>query len=150
MTIVVVKQLENGDAYVEIPPKMLKQLGWKENQELVYTFLEDGGIAVSAVKQETDENSEDNTELLEVNTLSSFRLTYAMRVPKGLTDEQKLELVKLTLQDDTICDVSQEHNGEEVQEIKVVDEDHFVSEQVNGHNYLSEEVVKNSIIDVSK
>lgn len=37
-----VKTLDNGDQYIEIPEKMLKELGWKQGDEILWTENSDG------------------------------------------------------------------------------------------------------------
>lgn len=37
-----VKTLDNGDQFIEIPERMIKQLNWKEGDEILWTSNSDG------------------------------------------------------------------------------------------------------------
>lgn len=151
MVNVIVQQMENGDAFIEVPPDMLSSLGWKEGDSLNYTVREDGKILVSKVDEPPQTISNDDTELLEVHAVSSFNLVYAVRVPKNLSDDEKDKLVKKTLElNSNVCEVSQSYIGDVINGIKVVDEDVFIQEQIKSTGYLTESVIRESIIDATK
>lgn len=44
--ILEVKEDEHGELYIELPPTLLKDMGWDENTELVWTVGDDGQIGI--------------------------------------------------------------------------------------------------------
>ena len=55
------KDSETNDLYFEIPPKLLKNLGWKTGDDLKWEET-DGGVFVKKVKYETVELEFDDEE----------------------------------------------------------------------------------------
>lgn len=52
-----IKEFEDGsgDAYIEIPQRLLKKLGWKEGDDVKFTKKDNGSIDVEKVKPENDD-----------------------------------------------------------------------------------------------
>ena len=44
---VITQEDENGDVIIPIPPMMLKQLGWKEGDEMDFSFDEKGHLVIT-------------------------------------------------------------------------------------------------------
>ena len=44
MTKVIVREDENGELYIELPPDLIEQLGWDENTEVLWVVEDDGKI----------------------------------------------------------------------------------------------------------
>jgi hypothetical protein len=47
-----VKQLPDGDLFVEIPPRLLAKQGWDENTKLDMNIKEDGSITLTEINEE--------------------------------------------------------------------------------------------------
>jgi hypothetical protein len=56
-TLIVQEDPETGEPFIELPQRLLTQLGWKEGDELMWEERPDGSWSI--VKQE---NNEDDTE----------------------------------------------------------------------------------------
>ena len=63
--ILEVKELEDssGDSYMEIPPVLLKKLGWEEGDDLKFLPQHNGSIIIKKVNLETIELDFDEDEL---------------------------------------------------------------------------------------
>lgn len=46
MTKTIVKEDENGDLYIDLPDKLMEEMGWDENTELLWTVADDGTIGL--------------------------------------------------------------------------------------------------------
>ena len=70
-----VKEMQDGsgDAYIEFPPALFKELGWKEGDDLKFVPKEDGSFLIKKVKYGTVELDFDNEELLKYMTLAHER-----------------------------------------------------------------------------
>ena len=68
---------ETCESIVEFPPELLESMGWKEGDTFVWEIGEEGEIILS----KTDE-----TEWVLVETLSQFKTSYLVEVPKGKTE----------------------------------------------------------------
>lgn len=60
--IEVQKDSETDDLFFEIPPKLLKNLGWKTGDELKWEETEEGGFRCRKIKYETVELDFDDEE----------------------------------------------------------------------------------------
>lgn len=50
----IVKQDDDGELYIELPPELLDQLGWSIGDDLVWIVEEDGKILL---RKKTDDSS---------------------------------------------------------------------------------------------
>ena len=92
-----VKETDEGEAYIELPPELCESQGWKEGDNLNWTDNGDGSWTLT----KTD------TEWVLVETVSMFRQRYMIEVPKGKT-EWALDTVAV----EEAKEFSQEHIGE--------------------------------------
>jgi bifunctional DNA-binding transcriptional regulator/antitoxin component of YhaV-PrlF toxin-antitoxin module len=68
-----VQEDKNGDAFIEFPPELIEQVGWKEGDRLKWTEQKDGSFVLE----------KKDTEMVLVETVSMFRIRYMVEVPKG-------------------------------------------------------------------
>lgn len=54
MKQLIVKQDDDGELYIELPPELLDQLGWSIGDDLVWIVEEDGKILL---RKKTDDSS---------------------------------------------------------------------------------------------
>lgn len=54
-TLVVQEDPETGEAFIELPYRLLQQLGWKEGDDLEWIETKDGGWTVRKVTNEEEE-----------------------------------------------------------------------------------------------
>ena len=54
---------ESGDSYFEIPPIILKKLGWKSGDDVKFLPQENGSVQIKKVQTETVELDFDDDEL---------------------------------------------------------------------------------------
>lgn len=55
MTLVTIKETEDGELYIELPYELLKTLSWDEDTELVWSERENGAWVLK--KKENDDTS---------------------------------------------------------------------------------------------
>ena len=70
-----VKEMQDGsgDAYIEFPSSLFKELGWKEGDDLKFVPKADGSFLIKKVKYDTVELDFDDEELLKYMTLAHER-----------------------------------------------------------------------------
>lgn len=54
MTKVIVQETHDGDLYIQLPDKLMNDLGWTEDTELVWVIEDDGRIIL---RKNTDDPS---------------------------------------------------------------------------------------------
>jgi hypothetical protein len=71
-TVVEIKECDDGsgDVYFEVPPEMLKSLGWVEGDDVKFDIRKDGSIQIKKVKYETIELDFDDEELFKYMLLA--------------------------------------------------------------------------------
>ena len=134
-----VKEAPNGDAILPLPQEMLDEMGWKEGDVLDWKDNEDGSFTLSKVLE---------TEIVLVETVSTFRIRYAVRVPKG-----KAEWALDTVTCEDAKELSQEHLTETIVSHRVITEKEFLDIYDNDNAYMREwddEKKLECITDVSK
>ena len=74
-TAVELKECEDGsgDTYFEIPPEILKSLGWSEGDDVKFDVLENGSVQIRKVKYETVELEFDDEELFKMMQMAHER-----------------------------------------------------------------------------
>lgn len=107
-----VKQLEDGDYFIEFNDEILAETGWKEGDNLEWINLGDGSWKLEKVEE---------TEFVLVDCVSSFRMRYVVEVPKG---KSEWALDTVTCQE--AKEFSQEHIGEQIVSHRVVTKDEII------------------------
>lgn len=100
-----VKENEDGEAFIELPPELCEAQGWKEGDNLDWTDNGDGSWTLS----------KKDTEWVLVETVSMFRQRYMVEVPKG-----KAEYALDTVVCEDAKEFSQEHLTETIVSHRVV------------------------------
>ena len=74
-TQVEVKECDDGsgDVYFEIPPEILKKLGWQEGDDVKFDVQKNGSISIKKVKLESVAIEIDDDELFKVMTAAHER-----------------------------------------------------------------------------
>jgi hypothetical protein len=99
---------ETGDGILPLPDELIDQMAWQEGDTLEFKDNHDGSFTLSK-KQET--------ELVMVDTVLTYRLRYAVEVPKG---KAEWALDTVTMED--AKEFSQECLGEQIASYRVVTE----------------------------
>jgi hypothetical protein len=107
-----VKEDSNGDKYIEFNDEIIAETGWKEGDVIEWHDQGDGSFKLE--KQET--------ELVMVECVSSFRMRYVVEVPKGKT-EWALDTVTC----EEAKEFSQEHIGEHIVSHRVVSKEEAIA-----------------------
>ena len=99
--------------FIEFPPELMAETGWKEGDDLTWTDLKNGSW--SLVKKPA-------TQWVLVEAISTFRERYMIEVPIGLDDQGKDKALWAL---DTVTmneaeEFSQEHLGEQIVSHRVV------------------------------
>ena len=97
---------ENGELALPLPDGLMEKMGWGEGDTLVWKDNKDGSYSMSKKEQ---------TELVLVDCISTYRMRYLVEVPAGKT-EWALDTV--------VCEeaheFSQLHIGEQIMSHRVV------------------------------
>ena len=109
--IVKLEEDENGDLVLPLSDELLKQVGWKEGDNLKWKDNNDGSF------QLTKKNYGIETEWVLVETISQFRQRYVVEVPKGKS-EYALDTVTM----EEAKEFSQKHLGETIVSSRVISE----------------------------
>lgn len=137
--IVKVEEAPNGDAILPLPQEMLDEMGWVEGDVLDWKDNQDGSFSLTKLRE---------TEIVLVETVSMFRMRYAVRVPKG-----KAEWALDTVTCEEATELSQEHLTETIVSHRIISETEFLEIYDNDNAYMRE-FNKNEkleyITDVSK
>jgi len=107
-TVTTEEDPDTGDVILPIPPELLDQMGWQEGDTLKWDDNHDGSFTL-AKKEET--------ELVMVDTVLTYRIRYAVEVPKG---KAEWALDTVTMED--AKEFSQECLGEHISSYRVVTE----------------------------
>ena len=107
-TVTTEEDPDTGDVILPLPDELLEQIAWEEGDTLEFRDNHDGSFTLSK-KQET--------ELVMVDTVSSYRIRYAVEVPKG---KSVWALDTVTMND--AKEFSQEWLGEQIVSHRVVTE----------------------------
>jgi|TARA_B100001094_G_scaffold154857_1_gene149860 bifunctional DNA-binding transcriptional regulator/antitoxin component of YhaV-PrlF toxin-antitoxin module len=59
-----IQETSDGELFFEIPPALLEDLGWQENDDVKFIDNKDGSFKIKKVKYETIELDFDDEELL--------------------------------------------------------------------------------------
>lgn len=112
---------ENGELILPLDKEMLDALGAEPGDTIEWTDNGDGSWTMSKKKE---------TEIVLVECISSFRMLYAVEVPKG---NKEWALDTVTMQEAE--ELAQEHIGENIVSHRVVDKKEYlrVFDEVNGY-----------------
>lgn len=119
-----VEESPNGDAILPLPQELLDEMGWKEGDVLDWKDNKDGSFSLTKVRE---------TEIVLVETVSMFRMRYAVRVPKG-----KSEWALDTVTCDEAKELSQEHLTETIVSHRVITEKEYLDIYDDDNAYLRE------------
>ncbi len=117
-----VKEAPNGDAVLPLPQDLLDEMEWGEGDVLNWKDNNDGSFTLSKVRE---------TEIVLVETVSTFRIRYAVRVPKG-----KSEWALDTVTCDNAKEVSQEHLTETIVSHRIISEKEYLEIYDKDNAYL--------------
>ena len=108
-----VQENAEGELFIEFPPELMEETGWKEGDDLVWTDLKNGSW--SLVKKPA-------TQWVLVETISTFRELYMVEVPIGTDDygKDKADWALDTVTMEEAQEFSQEHLGEQIVSHRVV------------------------------
>ena len=113
MTIVTLEEDKDGNLVLPISDEMMAELGWKIGDNINWNDNKDGTWTMTK-KQET--------ELVLVECVSTFRMRYMVEVPKG-----KAEWALDTVTMNEAEEFSQEHISEQIVSHRVVSEDEVIA-----------------------
>jgi bifunctional DNA-binding transcriptional regulator/antitoxin component of YhaV-PrlF toxin-antitoxin module len=117
-----VQETPEGEAFIEFPDEVLKEVGWKEGDTIKWTDNNDGSFTLKKAEK---------TEWVLVETVSQFRMRYMVEVPKG-----KKEWALDTVVCEEAKEFSQEHLGETIVSHRVVSEDEALTIYDQDNDYL--------------
>jgi hypothetical protein len=123
--IVTIEQDEDGELILPLGEEIMQGLDWKIGDTVTWTDNGDGSWTLN--KKETE------TEIVLVETISTFKITYAVEVPKG-KKEWALEDVAM----DSVSELAQVHIGEDIFSHWVVTEEEYLHEFDKRNDYLKE------------
>ena len=109
--IIKLEEDENGDLVLPLSDELLKELGWKEGDNLNWKDNNDGSFTLTKKTEGIE------TEWVLVETISQFRQRYVVEVPKGKS-EYALDTVTM----DEAKEFSQKHLGETIVSHRVISE----------------------------
>lgn len=118
-----VKQHEDGDYFIEFNDEILAETGWKEGDKLEWIDIGNGSWKLEKVMEET--------ELVLVDCISTFRMRYVVEVPKG---KSEWALDTVTCQE--AKEFSQEHIGENIVSHRVVSKEEVIELCDQDNSYL--------------
>lgn len=117
-----VEEAPNGDVLLPIPQELMDEMGWGQGDVLDWKDNQNGSFTLSKVRE---------TEIVLVETVSMFRMRYAVRVPKG-----KSEWALDTVTCDNAKEVSQEHLTETIVSHRVISEKEYLEIYDKDNAYL--------------
>lgn len=119
-----VEEAPNGDVLLPIPQELMDEMGWRQGDVLDWKDNQNGSFTLSKVRE---------TEIVLVETVSMFRMRYAVRVPKG-----KSEWALDTVTCDNANELSQEHLTETIVSHRVISEKEYLEIYDKDNAYLRE------------
>lgn len=117
-----VEEAPNGDVLLPIPQELMDEMGWRQGDVLDWKDNQNGSFTLSKVRE---------TEIVLVETVSMFRMRYAVRVPKG-----KSEWALDTVTCDNANELSQEHLTETIVSHRVISEKEYLEIYDKDNAYL--------------
>lgn len=123
-TVITQEDPDTGDVILPLPDELLDQMPWEEGDTLEFKDNLDGSFTLSKKPE---------TELVMVDVVSTYRIRYAVEVPKGKT---VWALDTVTMED--AKEFSQEHLGEQIVSYRVVTEEEALKMCDEENSYCSE------------
>jgi bifunctional DNA-binding transcriptional regulator/antitoxin component of YhaV-PrlF toxin-antitoxin module len=115
---------ENGELILPLPDELLKEMSWKEGDQLNFTDNKDGTYSMTKVEQET--------KLVMVETVSMFRMRYVVEIPKNKPNDWALDTVTM----EEAVEFSQKHIAEEIISHRVITKEEFLEMFDRDNSYL--------------
>lgn len=108
-----VQEDDNGEVFIEFPPELMDEAGWKEGDNLLWTDNKDGTWSLTKKPE---------TQWVLVEAISTFRERYMVEVPIGTDDygKDKADWALDTVTCNEAQEFSQEHLGETIVSHRVV------------------------------
>lgn len=108
-----VQEDDNGEVFIEFPPELMDEAGWKEGDNLLWTDNKDGTWSLTKKPE---------TQWVLVEAISTFRERYMVEVPIGTDDygKNKADWALDTVTCNEAQEFSQEHLGETIVSHRVV------------------------------
>ena len=108
-----VQEDAEGELFIEFPPEMMEEVGWKEGDNLLWTDNKNGTWTLTKKPE---------TQWVLVETVSTFRERYMIEVPIGTDDfgHDKADWALDTVTMNEAKEFSQEHLGEQIVSHRVV------------------------------
>lgn len=119
-----VKELPDGDKYIEFNDEILAETGWKEGTVIEWIDNHDGSWTM---------RKKEKTELVMVECISTFRMRYVVEVPKG---KSEWALDTVTCQE--AKEFSQEHIGEQIVSHRVISKEEAIAISDIDNDYCKE------------
>ena len=119
-----VELIEDSDGQMILPlnADIFKELGWKEGDQVQWTDNGDGSWTLTKIE----------TELVLVETISTFKHQYVIEVPKGKA-EWALDDVTM----ESVEEMSQTHLGEQISGHRVISKEEYIREFDKANDYLA-------------
>lgn len=120
-----IKTLPNGEQFIEFSDKEMEAVGWSPGDNIKWTPNDDGSYTLSKVENE-------ETELVLVDTVLTYRMRYCIEVPKG-----KSEWALDTVACEEAKEFSQKCLGETIVSHRVVTEEEALEVCREDNDYTS-------------
>lgn len=112
-----------GESFIQLNDAIIASTGWQVGDEIEWKDNGDGSWTMTK-KQET--------ELVLVETISTFKHQYVVEVPKGKA-EWALDDVTM----ESVGEMSQTHLGEQISGYRTITEEEFIQEFDKNNEYAS-------------
>ena len=135
-----VEELPDGEQFISLPDDLIEETGWKSGDELKWIDNHDGSWTL--------EKKVEETELVMVECISTFRQRYVVEVPKGKS-EWALDTVTMN----EAKEFSQLHLGETIVSDRVITKEELIAISYIDNDYCkswSEEQKLNAFVTWKK
>lgn len=122
--VVDVQEDSNGECFIEFPPDLIEEAGWKEHDTIVWSDNKDGSFTLT---------KHEDTEWVLVECVDVFRIRYMVEVPKGKT---AWALDTVTMEEAQVF--SQEHISENIMSHRTLSRDEALKLCNIDNQYASE------------
>lgn len=121
---VTLEEDENGELILPLPDELMKEVNWNTGDTLKFSDNGDGTFSMTKVEQDT--------KLVMVEAISSFRMRYVIEVPKDKPTEWALDTVSM----EEAMEFSQVHVGENILSHRVITKEEFLRMFDEDNGYL--------------
>ncbi len=122
--IVELEEDENGELILPLPDDLLKEMNWKEGDQLNFTDNKNGSFSMTKIEQET--------KFVMVETVSMFRMRYVVEIPKDKPNDWALDTVSM----EEAAEFSQKHIAEDIISNRVITKEEFLEMFDQDNSYL--------------